>query len=190
MAILHLNIVTATTPSVHPYKVTYTAPDGSLGVLGWGQQADGITRCQAPFASARGFACKVQEIPGLKALYKTIAPKGVSIYQRAMGDFLHAPQIISVSGTSRKLTIVAVDDVVILYVYVEVFNGNELVDKGFAAVKDYHPEWTYAIRPVDAPLAAISVRVTAVDIPGNATAAGVRFRSVSGICQAYIVTPV
>lgn len=189
MAIIYPDIVTASTTTNYPHKVVYTSSDGSLGVLGWWENVNGHTLHRRLYPTAKGYARKVQGFFGLNILYKSISGRGVSIHERAMADFLQCPQVISVTGTSRKLTIVAVDDAVVLYVYVEAFIGNELFDRGFAAVRGYHPEWTYSLKPVDAPLAAICVRVTAVDIPGNITTADVRFRSSCDTVQAYIATP-
>lgn len=111
----------------------------------------------------------------LKLEYDEAAEKGSSGFNRAVQDYMEAPEIAHIDKTSYtaslgdKIMVFAFDDFKIQEVTLAILDENGSVLQEGQAVKD--PEEVYYAYTLTAPVAGLntSVKVTATDVPGNST---------------------
>jgi hypothetical protein len=110
----------------------------------------------------------------LKAEYKAAAPEGVTAYNVAVGDFLHAPNIKSVDVSKytgkpgETIEMEISDDFRVADVKVAIYNPDgSVVEQGNAKQQPNSLKWVYTATAANDSLSGDKIVIRAYDLPGN-----------------------
>ena len=143
-----------------------------------GELSEGQKSNQKRFQQATIYAKSAVADPALKDEYKEAAKEGLSSYNVALADFMHAPDIseVNVSKYNGKaggtISISATDDFKVVEVFVTILNQDgTLVEEGFAKQSSGGIEWIYTATANNDSLTGDKIIIRASDLPGNTTKA-------------------
>jgi hypothetical protein len=112
--------------------------------------------------------------PDTKAAYQSSAPKGLSAYNMAVADMLHAPDIESIDLSNYAgqpgdtIRIVAKDDFLVKNVHVSIINEDgSLVEDGNATPDASCLSWTFTATKKNENTTGDKIVITSSDLPGN-----------------------
>ncbi len=128
------------------------------------------------FQEAVLYGKSVMVDPAMKAVYEPTVDEGLTVYNVAIADFFHAPEIkkIDVSRYTGKtgsiIKVEATDDFKVKEVSVGIFNadGSE-VEHGSALLSANGIDWIYTVTTENTSLAGDKIVVQASDLPGHTT---------------------
>jgi hypothetical protein len=130
------------------------------------------------FQQATIYAKSALADPAQKEEYKEAAKEGLSAYNVAVADFMHAPDIseVNVSKYNRKagdtISITATDDFKVMEVFVTIIKQDGTpVEKGYAQVTPGGLDWIYTATADNDSLTGDKIIIRASDLPGNTTKA-------------------
>jgi hypothetical protein len=139
-----------------------------------GEPTEAQKQHQLRFQEAILYAQGVLSDPERKAAYKSVAGEGVSAYNVAVADFMHAPDIhhVDVSGYTGKagdsIMVEVTDDFRVSAVTVTILNadGSE-VEHGNAMQQANTTMWLYIATAANDTLAGDKITIRAYDLPGH-----------------------
>ncbi|HYE67465.1 MAG TPA: hypothetical protein VEA58_02565 [Anaerovoracaceae bacterium] len=128
------------------------------------------------FRAAAYYAKSVMANPERKQLYQQGLRPGGSVFGRALGDFMKAPQVQEVSTASydgsmgSEIQISAFDDFLVHSVAVQIKLPNgSLLEEGLAVQPDSTSPFIYKATVQNNAIAGSIVEVQVTDLPGNKT---------------------
>jgi hypothetical protein len=112
----------------------------------------------------------------LKAGYEAAAPDGVTAYNIAVADFMHAPNISRVDVSKytgrpgETIEMEVSDDFRVAAVRISVYNPDgSLVEEGDAQQQANPLKWVYTTTATNDSLSGDKIVIRAYDLPGNTT---------------------
>jgi len=141
-----------------------------------GELSEGQKLHHKRFQQATIYAKSATANPALKEAYKEAAKEGLTPYNVAVADFMHAPDIneVNVSKYNGKagstISINATDDFKVAEVFVIILNqdGTE-VEEGYAQPTPGGIEWIYTATADNDSLTGDKIIIRASDLPGHTT---------------------
>ncbi|MBP1640241.1 MAG: hypothetical protein H6Q17_1824 [Bacteroidetes bacterium] len=139
-----------------------------------GEPSEAQIKHQSRFQEATLYGKSVLADPTLKEEYKAAAPEGVTAYNVAVSDFMHAPNIKEVNvskytgKTGDTIEVEVTDDFKVMTVSVTIYNadGSE-VEHGNAVQQVNEAKWLYTATITNASLSGDKIVIRAFDLPGN-----------------------
>lgn len=127
------------------------------------------------FQEAIIYAKNAVKNPAKKALYATEAKQGVSAYNVAVADLLHAPQIEKIDLSNYfgkigdKIIVKVTDDFKVASVVVTITNADgSLVEEGNALIDDeQETDWIFTATKTNADLNGDKITIHAYDLADN-----------------------
>ena len=106
--------------------------------------------------------------------YKAMAEEHQTAYNVAFRDAYHTPEVNSIitegyKGNAGDIIVVeATDDFKVAGLTVEIRDpGDKLIERGGAGINTGELNWIYTVKCQNDKLAGTSIKVTAIDLPGN-----------------------
>ncbi|MEO8403451.1 MAG: hypothetical protein ABI480_02610 [Chitinophagaceae bacterium] len=131
---------------------------------------------RSKFLDATYYAKGVIANPVKNAVYKEKAKGRRSCYVLAVSDFIKAPEIKAVTTDTYAghigdtIGVRAIDDFKVTAVKVIIRDSNGAVlEQGLAVVQPGEVDWLYTCTVANPQVTGSNIRVTATDLPGNAT---------------------
>ena len=127
------------------------------------------------FVAATQYAKLVMANPDLQVTYQAAAKNGLTVYNLAIADLLHAPEVQEVDASAytgaagSTIRVRAIDDFKVNAVQVSILSAaNELLEQGAAVPSSNGMDWTYTAATDNPVTAGCTIKVQASDLPGNA----------------------
>ncbi|MDR0542677.1 MAG: hypothetical protein LBH19_10795 [Dysgonamonadaceae bacterium] len=128
------------------------------------------------FQEAIIYAKTAMADPAAKEAYRSSAPKGLTAYNMAVADMLHAPSIENVDLSNYSghagdtIRIIIKDDFLVKEAKVTIINADgSPVEEGDATPDGSGLVWTFTATQDNENTAGDKIIITASDLPGNAT---------------------
>lgn len=128
---------------------------------------------QERFADAAAYGKGARRDPSLREAYEPVArKKRISVYNAAIRDYFHMPEIRSVDTSGyagKEMVIRAVDDVEVLRVHVIIQKNGEVLEEGDAVREKFNATLWHYVAQKDLEIEGCIIEVQAEDRPGNVT---------------------
>ena len=121
---------------------------------------------------AAAYARVILKDPEIKAYYQSKAGPGQNAYNMAIKDAYKSPQVQQIRIEADTVVVTAKDEFRVAEVEVRVYDAAAaILEKGKAILGRNGVDWYYTVANLPA---GGSIRITAVDLPGNETVQEVR----------------